>query len=232
MKTFIKKILKNILNNSNSYKGIISFSQSGEDVIMNRYFEFIGIQSPTYLDIGANDPEKFSNTYFFYKKGSSGVCVEPNPALVGKFSKLRPRDRVLNVGVGISQEKEADFYIMDWHEFSTLSKERAYKVQTFYNGRNNIKEIVKIPLITINEIINNWFSKVPDILNLDVEGIDFEIIQKLDFEKYRPTIICIESVEITENDKKQIQLLEFFNSKNYILFADTSINYIFINNQI
>jgi hypothetical protein len=33
-----------------------------------------------YLDIGTNHRVVSNNTFLFYRTGSSGVCVEPNPA--------------------------------------------------------------------------------------------------------------------------------------------------------
>ena len=35
-----------------------SFSQSGEDMIINFIFSARGIDKPSYMDIGANDPIK------------------------------------------------------------------------------------------------------------------------------------------------------------------------------
>ena len=42
------------------------YSQEGEDMILNRIFH--NKNSGFYVDIGAFDPKRFSNTYFFYKK--------------------------------------------------------------------------------------------------------------------------------------------------------------------
>ena len=43
-----------------------SYSQEGEDMVLNRYFQ--GKNSGFYVDIGAHHPKRFSNTYFFIKK--------------------------------------------------------------------------------------------------------------------------------------------------------------------
>ena len=58
-----------------------SYAQCAEDLIIRFAFDQMGIRKPVYLDIGAHDPIFLSNTYLFYKKGSRGVCVEPNPML-------------------------------------------------------------------------------------------------------------------------------------------------------
>ncbi len=59
----------------------VTYSQFGEDLIVRYLFDSLGIARPTYLDIGANHPKFSGNTFGFYKRGSRGVLVEPNPRL-------------------------------------------------------------------------------------------------------------------------------------------------------
>lgn len=57
---------------------MISYSQFGEDLLAQ---EILGYERCDifYIDIGAFHPISKSNTYIFYKRGSRGMCVEPNP---------------------------------------------------------------------------------------------------------------------------------------------------------
>ena len=71
-----------------------SYSQCGEDIIVARLLRDMGIDMPFYVEIGTNDPVIFNNTYFFYRRGAHGVCVEPNPKLHKKidvplFSRIK-----------------------------------------------------------------------------------------------------------------------------------------------
>src|SRR5271165_6778360 len=52
------------------------FSQCGEDRIAARILS--DVERGTYVDVGANDPINMSNTYHFYKRGWSGICIEPH----------------------------------------------------------------------------------------------------------------------------------------------------------
>src|SRR5687768_251174 len=58
--------------------GMLSFAQSGEDLIANFICHYLQIPKITYLDVGAHDPVKINNTFFFYRRGFRGVLVEPN----------------------------------------------------------------------------------------------------------------------------------------------------------
>ncbi len=59
----------------------ISYSQCGEDIIVDYIFKAIGINKPSYIDIGAHDPHYLNNTYIFSKKGCKGINIEPDPYL-------------------------------------------------------------------------------------------------------------------------------------------------------
>ncbi len=219
-KFHIKKIV------GNKYK--TSYSQSGEDVIIDFIFEAcLKKEKPTYLDLGTHHSSFMSNTFLFYKNGSRGVCVEPDPELFKEIVKNRKKDQCLNIGVGVSTEKELDFYILSAKALNTFSKEEAEKS----SEHTTIKEVIKVPVLAINEIIKEYCKEAPDLLSIDIEGLDFDVIQTLDFNKYRPKIICIETIEYS-TQRKNTELINFIASKNYMVYADTYINTIFVDRNL
>src|SRR5882762_9035683 len=74
-----------------------SYSQEGEDMILQRIFA--GKERGFYVDVGAHHPRRFSNTYFFYRKGWSGINIEPSPEAVRAFQSDRKRDTNLQCGI-------------------------------------------------------------------------------------------------------------------------------------
>ena len=50
------------------------YSQFGEDTILQKYLQE---DKGFYLDIGSGDPVRGSNTFFLYKKGWSGILIDP-----------------------------------------------------------------------------------------------------------------------------------------------------------
>lgn len=231
---FIKRILaKNIFPHLRS-----SYSQSGEDIIICDLFSRMGIDRPSYLDIGCNEPVALSNTFRLYKRGSTGVCIEPNPRLFQKFSKKRNKDIVINAGIAFDSRKEAEYYLFadNAHGFSTFSKDDAdFWVNTGNDkvGRFKIERILMLPLFSINEIIATKFSKCPNFISIDVEGLDLQILKSLDFEKFQPEVFCVETLIYSANNKesKNIELIQFLESKDYFIYADTYINTIFCRKQ-
>ncbi|HVT85797.1 MAG TPA: FkbM family methyltransferase [Chitinophagaceae bacterium] len=211
-----------------------SYSQSGEDIIISDLFSRLQINKPSYLDIGANDPVALSNTYRLYTRGSHGVCVEPNPVLFKKLLRKRSKDICINTGVAFDEQKEATYYIFPekFHGLNTFSKTDAEfweNTGTAEIGKHKIEEKITMPLISVNEIIEKYLLPHPNFITIDVEGLDLEIIKTLDFEKYKPEVFCVETLQYATNNKetKNRELINFLQGMGYFVYADTYINTIF-----
>lgn len=205
----------------------ISYSQSGEDLIIDYVFKVRGLDTFSYLDIGANHPCQINNTFAFYLKGCRGVNVEPNPRMIEKFNLLRPDD--VSIEAGASDENgELIYYQLEASELNTFSKEHAeYMVE---RGHKIIKELT-IPVYTINNIIENNFKGLcPNVIFIDAEGMDLLLVKSIDFERFRPEILCVESVTYETNGSgiKDAELIDYVKRKGYLLYADTNINSIFV----
>lgn len=211
--------------------GKTSYAQSGEDLIADFILTNLKINNPIYLDIGAHHPTYLSNTYLFYKKGSFGVCIEPDPELYAKIKKKRKNDLCINAGIGINSASEADFYIMSTRTLNTFSRTEAERYQSY--GRQLIDKVVKIPLMTINDILDHFIGKELNFVSLDVEGLDFEIIKAFDFDKQRPEVVCIETITYTEDnsEEKEYPIIEYMLENSYMVYADTYINTVFVDKQ-
>ncbi|MBM3415182.1 MAG: FkbM family methyltransferase [Bacteroidetes bacterium] len=211
-----------------------SYSQSGEDIIISDLFGRLGIQQPSYLDIGANAPVALNNTYRLYARGSNGVCIEPNPVLYEKLKQKRKRDICINAGIAFDENRQADFYLFTGkaHGLSTFSKQEADFWEKTGNeeiGRHKPASIIKTQLLDINEVMRNYFFPHPNLISIDVEGLDLQIAKTIDFEQYKPEVICAETLWFAENNKetKNYQLIEFYKDRGYFVYADTYINSIF-----
>lgn len=210
----------------------LTYSQFGEDLILEHIFNMLGIRKISYLDIGSNDPKKCNNTYKFYEHGSKGVCVEPNPALCELIKKVRPKDTCLAIGVGTGEEQLQPFYVMHPHTLSTFSKEDA-EALAMTDGYS-IQSVIQTPVRNINAIIRENFASGPDLVSIDVEGLNEEIALSFDFSIYRPKVFCMETVTYSPSNqgKKLEKIIDFFKGHNYSLYADTHVNSIFVDAQL
>jgi FkbM family methyltransferase len=200
-----------------------SFSQYGEDVIIRQIFNSLKILNPSYLDIGAHDPIQLSNTYNFYLKNSKGFLIEPNPILIPKLRKIRKWDTILNIGIGNGNQNSADLFILNNDVLSTFSEEEA---KLYEKLGHKIKSKVKVPLISINDVIENKIGYCPDFVSIDIEGKEYEILETFDFSKFRPKIFCIETWSYAKTQKEN-NIIELMHKNNYLTVADTTLNTIF-----
>jgi len=112
-----------------------SYSQNSEDVLIDRLLG--NKKTGFYVDVGAYDPSRLSNTKRFYKNGWTGINIEPDPRKIEKFYKLRARDLNLNVGVANKNGR------LDYFEFEPLSSQKV--VQELRETPLKIKQkIVKL----------------------------------------------------------------------------------------
>jgi len=204
-------------------KPLVSYAQYGEDFLMRQIFErLVRIDHPTYIDIGAHDPVFNNNTYLFYRGGSHGVLVEPNPDFTDLLKKTRPNDVVLDVGIGAEKDDQlVDYYVM-WTgngELNTFSPEVAKE--------RHVRKVIKRTLVNVNKILGEYFPQGgPDLFSTDTEGYDLTILKTLDFGRFRPKVICVE----TMNDYGQLEkpIIELLEGLGYEIRGGTWVNTIFV----
>jgi FkbM family methyltransferase len=212
-----------------------SYAQQGEDLIVENILKMIGTKGPaTYLDVGAYDPIFDSNTYALYRGGGHGVLVEPNPAKIARLQEIRPRDKTLNVGVGLSaQPTTGDYYVIAGSSaglLNTFSKEDAEELQRKSPGRRVIEKVLKMPLLNINAIMQEHLGGAPTFLSIDTEGMDLEILKTLDFDRFRPDVICVETLAVG-GDAVNVDILYLLEGKRYSARGATFVNTIFVDDR-
>jgi FkbM family methyltransferase len=209
---------------SDNYKRV-TFSQCGEDAIIDFVARQCGIEINSYFDIGANHPFEYSNTHLFYSRGASGVCVEPIPTMADKFRLARPKDTVLT-NVISSVTDPVLFYVLDPSTLSTLDPgalERALQTP----GAVLVDKIDVYPTS-----LNTLFKQhgVPQLLCIDVEGGDMDVLSTWDMTRYRPPLLCVEDLEYTtiRTARRPLGVTDLLLQNGYMLFANTFINSILV----
>lgn len=206
----------------------LTFSQSGEDAIVDFIFSAINIVNPAYIDIGAHHPTYLSNTALFYRKGCKGINIEPDPTLFELFKTGRKGDINLNIGIG-AEQGILDFYLLSSPTMNTFSKEEADKMVREHGM--SIKQILPLPVDTLPNVIEQYCgNNFPDFLSLDVEGLDLEILKTIDYKCTYPKIICVETISYSTKGRgeKDLDIIDFLQAQDYILYADTNINSILV----
>ena len=211
--------------------GSLTYAQHGEDLIFLNIFYLIGIRQPSYIDVGAYHPLNISNTALLYKKGCRGINIEANPNLIGEFLVQRPEDVNLNIGIGPEPGRFKFYCIDQWSGRNTFDKLVAEEFVSLH-PQFQIQQVIDIDVTTLNEVVERYASgKFPNLLTIDVEGLDYEILAATQFEKSRPEIICTETLSGGDHEDA-VRFAHLLGSKGYRQYFRTLGNSIFVTNEV
>ena len=163
-----------------------NYSVFGEDKFIERYFR--NKPKGFYIDVGCYHPLDGNNTQLLYKKGWNGINLDINYYSIELFNFLRKRD--INIHSGISNKKNrlTMHYRKEINMLNTLDEKIAKM-----NFRNGYKK-KNIQVNTLNYFISKYFKKLDmiDFMNIDVEGVELNVLKSLNFKIYKPKLICVE----------------------------------------
>lgn len=202
------------------------FSQTWEELILEW---FTKKNDWVYIDIWANHPINWNNTYWFYRKWWRWINIEPNKSLIKKFLSKRSLDHNLQLWVWKSNW-ELTFYIFNEDQMSTCDVETANR---YLKAWYKIIDKYSVPIWTLEKICDTYIkNKTIDILSIDVEGWDMDVLESNNWEKYKPNYIILETVEYAINWvntwEKQNHIFDpYLLNKWYSVIAETWINTIY-----
>jgi hypothetical protein len=212
--------------------GRIAYSQAGEDLAAAYVFSHLRFKEITYLDIGAYDPVSINNTYYFYERGGRGVLIEPNVDMTPRLRSVRPRDTVLEAGIGIGKPGVADYYVMSSPSWSTFDKAEAEHQTKASGGKVTIREVRKMPLLDINDVMAAHFGgSAPSFVSIDAEGWHLPILKSIDFRRFRPPVICIETL-VSGESRAIPEIPAFISRQGYVARGGSFVNTLFVDSRL
>lgn len=214
----IKKILKIPIH--------FYFSQTGEDVILST---LLSKEKGFYVDIGCNEPLDKSNTFIFYLKGWRGITVDADEGVISRHKKIRLYDKAICAAVS-NTVKEVTFYKSKVNAVSTIAEDFYEKHKEHWD----YTEAVTVSTLTLTSLLDQNLppGTAIDLLTVDVEGIDFEVLQGLDFEKYRPRLIVVEDHEFSLEERKNNPIYQLLTYNRYRLQGFATMNAYFLDSDV
>ena len=195
----------------------MSFSQNSEELYILDYFS--ELPKGKFIDIGAYDVEKFSNTRALYLKGWEGLLIEPAPqnyAAIADHYKDEPRIKVLNVAIG-ETNGEVDFYESNGDAVGTTDEGHMKKW-----GDAGIKySKIRVPQISVVDFFNEH-GKDTDFISIDTEATNIVVFRNIpDWVFERASLVCIEHDLHQEEIQDKLDSFGFFtlyvNGENLLL---------------
>jgi|MDSW01.2.fsa_nt_gb hypothetical protein len=187
-----------------------SYSSMGEDLIIEQYFKEKNILQGVYIDIGCFHPIWASNTHKLHKDGWTGFCFDIDQSKLNMMRLFRRKSVQTFFQAVTAKPSKEPFthvykFLTPWSDIDTcdldVANDYAKKFDLDY-------EISRVPSADINTIL----SKLPkfNFLNIDVEGLDEDILMSMDLNKYSPDVILFENVDVWGGTEKIRNKLELF----------------------
>jgi FkbM family methyltransferase len=199
--------------------GGCTYAQHGDDLAVLNIFKRLGVERPSYLDVGAYHPFDLSNTALLYERGSRGINVEPNEALVAAFVRARPDDINLCVGVAPVCGR------MVFHHVVADPGRFTFDVATATTL--GIVRSVELPVLSLYEIVDHHADGVwPDLLSIDIEGLDIDVLHSAHFGDTSPKVVIAEA-DYGSGDTSH-ELAALMSVKGFVLHSWCGSNMIFV----
>lgn len=200
-----------------------SYAQCGEDLIIN--YLIAGVlklnnTDPYYFDIGGYDPHKFSNTFLFYSTNRQGIVVEPSKVAADRFQEIRERDIVHQAAVGELSGEQILFH-MSADTLNTINQEEAQRMAA---KGYPVRRQEKVRVLTMNSLFEQ--HGLPIFVSVDVEGHEMAVLDGWDMGKWRPPVLCFETLDFVSQTKVK-PLIDRILAQGYQIYADTFLNTIF-----
>jgi FkbM family methyltransferase len=200
-----------------------SWSQFAEDLIAT---QLLGYEKTDgfYVDVGCFDPVTYSNTFMFYRRGWSGVCIDPNPKTAAAWRNVRPRDTM--VTAAISQRAGEALYA-EFDSFPACNRvlpgARPERIRDLDPKPDRVSSI---PVNPLGEILRNHVpaGNRVNLMSIDCEGLDLEVLQSNDFKTFTPEVLIIEDHDLSPNSA----IAQFASTVGLRFVAQALISKIFV----
>lgn len=170
-----------------------TFAQFGEDRLVLTLLGADETAAGTiYVDVGAHDPVRLSNTLLLHKFGWVGVNVDANEEAIVRFRQARPGDRNVWAAVSDSQRDVA------YYRYPSPAANRIGPPDES-DPRNVLGEsplsVTRMCTVPLNDLLAEHVRPGERIgfLNIDCEGEDLTLLRHLDWDRWRPTVVAVEA---------------------------------------
>ena len=184
------------------------YSQFKQDHFLDKYF-FKGKRDGVFVDVGAYDGVKNSNTFYFEKELNwTGICCEPLPHIFNDLMNNRTENSK-NVMCAVTTENGFKPFIKNigfCESFSVLkdSYDPRYKkiIENVKSGKGGFHEEINVKCHRLDTIFDQLKVDKVDYLSVDTTGCSLDVFKSIDFDKVYIHMISFES--LVENSHTEI----------------------------
>ena len=173
--------------------------------------------SPFFIEIGSNDGEQHDHLRpFILARGWNGIMVEPVPYVFERLSRnygsvpgvileraaVADRDGRVPFYYLVDAPDDERRHLPDWYDgIGSLSKEAVLGHVKHIPDieRRLVRE--EVAALTFDSLCEKHGVGRVDLLVIDTEGYDWELLQSIDFARWRPELLIYEHFHLSPSDR-------------------------------
>ena len=227
-KSFLRKIYFFYNIYLRNFKYLNGGTQFNEDTYLHSFFE--KEHKGKFVDLGCFHPTRDNNTFRFYKKNWRGINIDLNPITIELFNFFRSEDITINCAISDKKTTKKLYFVDDLSPLNTLDSNHLKFLKSNFLFKNKDFKEKKIKTENINNILKKYKFNQVDFLNIDLEGLEYEVIKSINFKKFKINLICVEILnhnKISKSKSKKIHQILKKNKFKYL--KKIGVNSIFKN---
>ena len=179
-------------------------SEHFEEWIIRDYFN--DKRDGFFVDVGANDYRRFSNTYYLETAlGWSGIAVEPQGQFEAGYAAHRQRTRFRQFFVSNASNGVEKLYVGSNSLVASAQKD-------FTRRYVSTTTEMSVPTITLDDLLDRENVASIDLLTMDIELWEPKALAGFDIGRFRPALVCVEA-----HPEVRQQILEYFARHRYVV---------------
>jgi FkbM family methyltransferase len=161
------------------------FPYEAETELKEAFFE--GARAGYFVEVGANDPQKYSQTWHLEQCGWTGLLIEPQPALAEKIRQTRSA-KVYAVACSSPANSGSTMSLNVAGIHSSLDRD-------FFVFGMDREGVIEVPIRTLDGVLAEAQAPAPiDFMSIDVEGHEIEVLAGFDIARWQPRLLLIEDL--------------------------------------
>ena len=199
-----------------------SYSQYAEDAYLAAFYADLAYRGEVvdrglFVDVGAYRPIAVSNSYAFHCRGWKCINIDPTPGAMRMFNKLRPTDVNLELAIGSTPGQLTFHSFGEPCVFNTLSAEAAAQVE---REQGLTARRIPVEVRPLAAVLDEHAGGLPfEVLNIDVEGLDLDVLRSNDFARFAPRVILVEAHGATAARLDELPITQFLRDHGYAVRA-------------
>lgn len=231
MKQILKETFLKLVNHVAKRLGYYSVfnieSEKDKNSLLNNFYlilEQIQFSPKHIVDVGANHGTWTRKALHFFPNAFY-TLIEPQAWMVDSIKDLTESNNKIKFhGVGAGGKPGVfKFTIVDRDDSCSFKFTESEAFEAGYKQ-------IDIPVVTLNQLLDDSDLPVPDIIKIDAEGLDLDVLDGASNFFGKTEIFMVEAgVVIKSFDNSFINVINYMDKKGYRLFEITDLNRPFAN---